>query len=158
MSAPQPDPPENSRRLSDSPLFWFFVFGVVGLAALVVVAPKYARRQERLERMADSRQRLLTDRADTPQGAPDTATHGDEGTLSEAPPPDDAHAVEEDVSSTPSEPRPTLRLLPLVLFLAAVLAIAAVAVGTARYLRLAEARAAQFQRQDAPPPQDQDAP
>ncbi|MEX2119979.1 MAG: hypothetical protein WD847_10335 [Pirellulales bacterium] len=44
--------------ISDSPWFWLFVFGGMGLVALVTVSPKYARRQERLERMHQTRQRV----------------------------------------------------------------------------------------------------
>jgi hypothetical protein len=49
-SAPEPD-----RSLTDSPWFWFFVFGLAGLVALLVIAPKHFRRQERLVRMQHAR-------------------------------------------------------------------------------------------------------
>ncbi|MEX0713722.1 MAG: hypothetical protein WD278_15390 [Pirellulales bacterium] len=48
----------NPKSISDSPWFWLFVFGGMGLVALVTVSPKYARRQERLERMHQTRQRV----------------------------------------------------------------------------------------------------
>jgi hypothetical protein len=159
MSSPEPTRPsagpEEPRRLSDSPLLWFFVFGMMGLLALVVIAPKHARRQERLERMADSRERPFIEHAVDPSE------------ISEQPPADESSQVEEpfrrdearpvdgplgtsssrEATPQPQEsPRPgktplSRSLVPLMAFLAAVLAIVAAAVGMARYLRLAEARA-----------------
>ena len=46
-----------SRPLADSPWFWAFLFGASALILAIGVSPKYARRQARLERMADSRVR-----------------------------------------------------------------------------------------------------
>ncbi|HVA46265.1 MAG TPA: hypothetical protein VNH11_07820 [Pirellulales bacterium] len=43
--------------ISDSPLFWLMLFASVGLVMLAAVEPKFARRQERIERMQQSRQR-----------------------------------------------------------------------------------------------------
>lgn len=39
-----------SRNLADSPWFWFALFGLMALAALLVVGPKFAKRQSQLER------------------------------------------------------------------------------------------------------------
>jgi uncharacterized membrane protein affecting hemolysin expression len=43
--------------ITDSPLFWVLLFGSVALVMLTAVEPKYIKRQERLERMQQSRQR-----------------------------------------------------------------------------------------------------
>jgi hypothetical protein len=43
--------------LTDSPLFWLLLFGSVGLLMLTAIEPKYIKRQERIERMQQSRQR-----------------------------------------------------------------------------------------------------
>ncbi|HET6880227.1 MAG TPA: hypothetical protein VFI31_08735 [Pirellulales bacterium] len=42
--------------LTDSPWFWLLLFGSVGLVMLTAVEPKFAKRQERIERMHQSRQ------------------------------------------------------------------------------------------------------
>lgn len=43
--------------ITDSPLFWLILFASMGLVMLAAVEPKFARRQERIERMQQSRQR-----------------------------------------------------------------------------------------------------
>ena len=35
--------------LADSPWFWLLLFGVMGLVAVIVVGPRFSRRQSRLE-------------------------------------------------------------------------------------------------------------
>jgi hypothetical protein len=42
--------------ITDSPLFWLLLFGSVGLVMLTAVEPKFAKRQERIERMQQSRE------------------------------------------------------------------------------------------------------
>lgn len=46
-----------SSPATDSPLFWLIVFVAMALVMSVTVEPKFARRQERLDRMHESRQR-----------------------------------------------------------------------------------------------------
>jgi hypothetical protein len=53
MKEPSPKPP-----LADSPLFWMLLFGLVALAALVVVGPRYARRQGQLQQKWEARERI----------------------------------------------------------------------------------------------------
>lgn len=59
--APQPDPPGG---WAESPWIWLGMFAAVGLLALLVVMPKYAQRQGRLEQRYQHRievaQRLAT--------------------------------------------------------------------------------------------------
>lgn len=45
-----------SSPATDSPLFWLIVFVSMALVMSVAVEPKFARRQERLDRMHESRQ------------------------------------------------------------------------------------------------------
>ena len=42
--------------ITDSPLFWLLLFGSVGLVMLTLVEPKFATRQERIQRMQQSRE------------------------------------------------------------------------------------------------------
>lgn len=42
-------------NLADSPWFWFALFGLMALAALLVVSPKFAKRQSQLERNYEGR-------------------------------------------------------------------------------------------------------
>jgi hypothetical protein len=45
-------------RLSENPWFWLMLFGSLGAAGVVVIGPKYAARQARLERMAETGERV----------------------------------------------------------------------------------------------------
>lgn len=42
--------------IADSPWFWLLLFGGMGLLLLTVIEPKFIQRQERIERMQQSRQ------------------------------------------------------------------------------------------------------
>jgi hypothetical protein len=49
-------PPQTPYQLSDSPLFWFLLFGGVAIFAAALIQPKFAQREARLERMYQARQ------------------------------------------------------------------------------------------------------
>jgi len=44
--------------LTDSPWFWGLIFSVVGLIALVVISGQYGKRQARIERQYQARERI----------------------------------------------------------------------------------------------------
>ena len=134
---PTPGPPE-PRRISDSPLFWFFMFGAMGLLALVAIAPKHAQRQERLERMADSRQRPFAARSG-PVGSRRTAVRRAAACRCRSVPRRDAIAGR--IAATGRSSRVALVVALDDLPGGRISALVAAAVGTARYLRLAETRA-----------------
>ncbi|HVC93251.1 MAG TPA: hypothetical protein VND64_06145 [Pirellulales bacterium] len=46
------------KSLSDSPWFWFLLFGSMALAMLTAIEPKFTRRYERLERMHQARNQV----------------------------------------------------------------------------------------------------
>ena len=56
----QPRPPF---RPTDSPWFWTLAFAVVGLVGLVAIAPKFDRRQGRLEGRYAGREQAAAERA-----------------------------------------------------------------------------------------------
>jgi hypothetical protein len=45
-------------RLSENPWFWLMLFGSLGAVGVVVIGPKHAARQARLERMAETGERV----------------------------------------------------------------------------------------------------
>jgi hypothetical protein len=59
MSAPPAKPP-----ISDSPLFWMFLFGLVALVAVTVVGPRYARRQGQLQQKYEAREQIARQAAE----------------------------------------------------------------------------------------------
>jgi hypothetical protein len=50
-------------RLSDSPWFYVFVFSLMAVVALIVIGPKFGRRQSVDERMFQARQLIEEQRA-----------------------------------------------------------------------------------------------
>lgn len=82
--------------ITDSPWFWLLLFGGVALVMLTAIEPKFSRRQERLDRMQQSRQ----------LGRP-VAPGGDDADSSPAP---------------LWQPTRRANLRPLMLFLASILA------------------------------------
>jgi len=45
-------------RLTENPWFWLMLFGSLGAVGVVVIGPKYAARTARMERMAETRERV----------------------------------------------------------------------------------------------------
>jgi len=63
-------------RFADSPAPWILAFGVAALVGLFAVAPKHRARQERLERMSQTREGIWYDKPDAAEpteSAPATA-------------------------------------------------------------------------------------
>jgi hypothetical protein len=74
MSSPSPQ----RSSLTDSPLFWFFLFGTMALVGVLAIGPKYAARQERINRMQGVRDRLhYSGTATTPGQAAENNTTDD---------------------------------------------------------------------------------
>jgi hypothetical protein len=99
--------------ITDSPWFWLVLFVIGALAALVVIGPKHAYRQARLERMNDTREEIVR-RAS--------------GELPEA----------EDAPNRELDARAASRftLGPLAVALALILAIGAIVAGVVSFLRV----------------------
>jgi hypothetical protein len=114
MSPHQHQPEPGARApMTDSPWFWLVLFVAGALAALVVIGPKHAYRQARLERMNDTREEILR-RAS-----------------SELPEAEDAANRELD---TRAASRFTLG--PLAVVLALILAVGAIVAGVVSFLRV----------------------
>lgn len=122
-----PEPPlgnpasESEREWLDSPWVWFALFATIGLVALVAVAPKYAKRQGRLEQRYENRVRIQEQRQTLPSSS----------------------AASDSARSEPtrmSDARASTSLVPIALALAGVLAAAALALWwrTRRRTALAE--------------------
>jgi hypothetical protein len=113
--------PSRPAPATDSPLFWLLLFGSVGLVMLTAIEPKFAKRQQRIERMQQSRE----------HGRPvgDEAAEAGEGGA--------------DGGKTPFwQATHTATLRPLMLFLAAVLVGGIVAMQIRRQKLLTEYRRA----------------
>jgi hypothetical protein len=95
--------------LSDSPLFWLLLFGSAAIAALVLIEPKFAQREARLERMYRARQRAAA------RAQPPRAGQGSGATDRAA----------EDPAATGESPGPIVSLRSLALLLAGILFAAA---------------------------------
>ncbi len=52
---------QTSRRgpITDSPWFWFYLFATAGLIALVLMGPKFGKRQAEIERQYQGRERAM---------------------------------------------------------------------------------------------------
>lgn len=66
LDSPSPNQPTG---WADSPWLWFGLFAAMGIIALVAVAPKYARRQGRLEQRYENRLRTQEQRQAAATGA-----------------------------------------------------------------------------------------
>ncbi len=116
-------PTEPARTpVTDSPWFWLALFLVGALCALGVVAPKYAYRQARLERMNDTREQIRRRLAESPEDQPANDAL-------------DAPAL--DVNDRGPRAAP---LDPLAMVLSLLLAVVAIGIGVASYLRAAARR------------------
>ena len=72
MSANAPTPERGPRGpITDSPWYWLGLFGTAALVALVVIGPKFQRRQQRLELQSDVREQVWRERVEEP--VPDAA-------------------------------------------------------------------------------------
>ncbi len=59
MNEPPLNPPaKQPPPVTDSPWFWLALFGVMGLAALLAVGPKYGRRQATIERKFQAQRQM----------------------------------------------------------------------------------------------------
>ena len=110
--------------LTDSPWFWLLLFGSVGLVMLTAVEPKFAKRQERIERMHQSRQ----------LGRPAGGKPAETG---------------ERVETPFWQPTRQATLRPLMLFLAGVLVVAMVAMQIRRQAAMADYRQGQAAESEA---------
>ena len=52
--------------ITDSPWFWVLLFSVVGLMALAAISGQYGKRQARLERQYQARERVAENAVDDP--------------------------------------------------------------------------------------------
>ena len=53
--------PEEKPPITDSPWFWLLLFSAVGLLALGAISGQYGKRQARLERQYQARERIQND-------------------------------------------------------------------------------------------------
>lgn len=51
-------PPSSKPPITDSPWFWVLLFSVVGLLAVAAISGQYSKRQARLERQYQARERV----------------------------------------------------------------------------------------------------
>jgi hypothetical protein len=56
----------NRHSITDSPWYWVLLFSVVGLLALVLIGGQYGRRQARLDRQYQARERVMEDAVGDP--------------------------------------------------------------------------------------------
>jgi hypothetical protein len=115
---------KSDRQLADSPWFWLSLFLAAALVALMVVSPKFAHRQERLERMNDTREQIARQSADAESRV-------------------DGHDMRAE-APRPGSPRSSLGPLGMVISL--LLALSAIAAGVVSYLRTLARR-----HEEAPP-------
>lgn len=130
--APQPDPPGG---WAESPWIWLGMFAAVGLLALLVVMPKYAQRQGRLEQRYQHRievaQRLATEVPTS--AAPESAAETTDGLAESLEPAasapldggaslNDGASLDDGAAHRMDRGRPRAVLTPLVVLLAGVLA------------------------------------
>ncbi len=144
MSNAPPERDEAPRRFADSPAPWILAFGVAALVGLVAIAPKHRARQERLERMAQTREGIWYDKA-SPAAPLSQATASEpkgenpakaESPVEERPTPLEAGAIEEPIPTDgDSEAAARRETSPVAIFIALSLAAVAAGLGLMSYLR-----------------------
>jgi len=135
------DPPR--RPVTDSPWFWLVVFLTAAIATLAVVSPKFARRQARLERMNETRERIARERAGFGAASNENPDAAVDSEIAQAG--DEAPAPVRDVRS---EMPQKSTLGPLAIALCVLLAFTAVAAGLVSYFRSAARGELQHQRRN----------
>lgn len=138
-----PKPKDSERRLADSPVPWVLAFGVAALVALFAIAPKHHARQERLERMAQTREGILYDKS----GLTETSAQPSEPPAEKAPDalqpterrvnsPATERLPSDDIEPPPVDQRPAKpEMPPVAVFIAVSLAAVAAGFGLLSYLR-----------------------
>ena len=56
--------------ITDSPWFWVLLFSLVGIVALAAISDQYGKRQARLERQYQARERIAEDAVADPERRP----------------------------------------------------------------------------------------
>ena len=140
MSNVPPERKDAPRRFADSPAPWVLAFGVAALVGLLAIAPKHHARQERLERMAQTRDGIWYDEADL--AAPRSQSPAQEPPVAESPvdegpaQPLASGAIEELLPSDGGSESPARREMPPVaIFVSLSLAALAAGLGLLSYLR-----------------------
>jgi hypothetical protein len=59
-------PASTKPPITDSPWFWVILFSMVGLIALFTISGQYGKRQARLERQYQARERVMDDAVEDP--------------------------------------------------------------------------------------------
>lgn len=142
-------PERRPAPVTDSPWFWLMIFGVAGLAALIAIAPKHARRQARLERMNATRDQIARQMAEGDPGVAvdaEVAEQAEPGAPLKEQPAGGTEPADEVLDVRDVERRHSLEPLTMVLSLA--LAGVALAIGVMNHLRRAS------RRQEAAPGRD----
>jgi hypothetical protein len=129
---PPPRTTPSAPPLTDSPWFWLCLFGCAALIGLVVVAPKYAKRGQRLEWQHQGREHAFRERAVATTPTSDRSDDGESQTLKPR-----AAAV---------DPPAPASVWPLIAAIGGVLLLGGAAVFTLRMWRTDQSQPA-----DAPP-------
>lgn len=75
---PTPSPPKDRRSMADSPWFWVCIFAGAALVGLLVIAPKYAHRSQRLWQRYQGYQEMHARQLTGSAKSPDMPTSPDE--------------------------------------------------------------------------------
>ncbi|HEY2838832.1 MAG TPA: hypothetical protein VGJ26_06775 [Pirellulales bacterium] len=138
MSETPPERNSTLRRLADSPAPWIVAFGAAALIGLLAIAPKHRARQERLERMAHTREGIWYDKPEL-ESSNESSTVSPPNELQPTPPsaenvetaPPSSDEFEQAVSNPPTRHE----MPPVAVFVALSLAVLAAGLGLLSYLR-----------------------